>query len=285
MSLPTLSIASPSGLEVAFGTGLAPEVALLAPGLAVRDRAMLVAGGASDLASGRTPISNLRVLRMVGRRSLPSLIEATLIPSLLFYVFLVAIGPVEAMCAALAWSYGSVLRRLVGRQRIPGVLQLAVAGLTVRTIVGLLSGTFMYFLQPVASTVVLSLVFLGSLRFGRPMIARMASDFCPLAGKPSGTTVSDLATESLSPPALPSSFTFLVVLKNADPLYVGFERVSWTTLRRHRPPRAAGMLNRSSSLAMARDESWRSVSSLYIVRTVSASPSSITYWSLCTRYP
>jgi uncharacterized membrane protein len=67
-------------------------------------------------------------------------------------------------------------------------LQLAIVGLTVRTIVGIFSGTFMYFLQPVAATVALGLVFLGTLMFGRPMIARMASDFCPLspdiAGRP-----------------------------------------------------------------------------------------------------
>ena len=85
------------------------------------------------------------------------------------------------MLAALTWAYGSVLRRVVSGQRIPGVLQLAVAGLTVRTIVGLLSGTFMYFLQPVATTLALAFVFFGSLLFGRPMIARMASDFCPIS--------------------------------------------------------------------------------------------------------
>jgi hypothetical protein len=143
-------------------------------------KALLVAASAEEQAAGRAPLSKLHVLRMVGRRSLPALIEATLIPSLLFYVFLVTIGPAQAMCAALAWAYGSVLRRLVSQQRVPGVLQLAVAALTVRTIVGLLSGTFMYFLQPVATTLALSLVFLGSLLFERPMIARMASDFCPV---------------------------------------------------------------------------------------------------------
>jgi hypothetical protein len=153
---------------------------LLVSSRATNERAMLVAAPDGDHADGCAPVSKLRVLKIVGRRSLPSLIEATLIPSLLFYAFLVAIGPVQAMCAALAWAYGSVLRRVVSRQRIPGVLQLAVAGLTVRTIVGLLSGTFMYFLQPVATTLALSLVFLVSLRFGPPIIARMASDFCPI---------------------------------------------------------------------------------------------------------
>lgn len=141
---------------------------------------MLVAARPESHASGHRPLSNVRVLKLVGRRSLPSLIEATLVPSALFYMFLVTMGPVEAMFAALAWSYGSLLRRLLSQQHIPGVLQLAIAALTVRTIVGLLTGTFMYFLQPVATTLALSLLFLASLRFGRPMIARMASDFCPV---------------------------------------------------------------------------------------------------------
>jgi hypothetical protein len=148
------------------------------------ERAMLVAGGLDDAVHVR--LSKLRVLRMVGRRSFPALVEATLVPSVLFYVFLVTVGSTAAMLAALTWAYGSVLRRLVSRQRVPGVLQLAVAGLTVRTVVGLSTGTFLYFLQPVATTVALSLVFLGSLWWGQPMIARMASDFCPLDSEISG---------------------------------------------------------------------------------------------------
>jgi hypothetical protein len=140
---------------------------------------MLVAAS-SGLTDEQVPISRRRVLRMVGRRSLPTVLEATLIPSLLFYVVLVTFGPLQAMCAAVVWAYASVLRRLVCRKRIPGLLQLAVAGLTVRTFVGLLSGTFFYFLQPIATTFALSLVFLVSLRFGVPIIARIASDFCPL---------------------------------------------------------------------------------------------------------
>jgi hypothetical protein len=141
---------------------------------------MLVAAPSGDRHAASS-VSKLRVLEVVGRRSLPSLIEATIIPAILLYVFFVTLGPTPAMLAVLTWSYGAVLRRLAGGHRIPGVLQLAVVGLTVRTVVGILSGTFMYFLQPVATTLALALVFLGSLMFGRPMIARMASDFCPLS--------------------------------------------------------------------------------------------------------
>lgn len=147
--------------------------------------AILVPGSEEHDAT-RAPISKLHVLKTLGRRALPSLVEATVIPSVLFYVFLVTISASAAMLAALTWSYGSFLRRLVGGQRIPGVLQLALVGLTVRTVIGLMSGTFLYFLQPIATTVALALVFLGSLCFERPMIARMASDFCPLTPEIAG---------------------------------------------------------------------------------------------------
>jgi hypothetical protein len=146
---------------------------------------MLVAAPSGDRHAASS-VSKLRVLEVVGRRSLPSLIEATIIPAILLYVFFVTLGPTPAMLAVLTWSYGAVLRRLIGGHGIPGVLQLAVIGLTVRTVVGILSGTFMYFLQPVATTLALALVFFGSLVFGRPMIARMASDFCPLAPEIAG---------------------------------------------------------------------------------------------------
>jgi hypothetical protein len=151
-------------------------------------RTMLIAAGVDDAGARRSSLSRLRVLKVVGRRSLPSVIEATIIPAVLFYVLFVSVGPVAAMVAVLLWGYGSLLRRLISGHPIPGILQLAIVGLTVRTIVGIFSGTFMYFLQPVAATVALGLVFLGTLMFGRPMIARMASDFCPLspdiAGRP-----------------------------------------------------------------------------------------------------
>jgi len=64
---------------------------------------------------------------------------------------------------------------------IPAILMLATLGLTIKTLVGLASGsTFAYFVQPVATTVILSMVFLGSVVIGRPIIARLAHDFCPI---------------------------------------------------------------------------------------------------------
>jgi hypothetical protein len=65
---------------------------------------------------------------------------------------------------------------------VPAILLLATLGLTVRTLIGLVSGSmFAYFAQPVATTVALAAVFLGSVLIGRPVITRLAHDFCPIA--------------------------------------------------------------------------------------------------------
>jgi hypothetical protein len=125
----------------------------------------------------RTPL-----LLAVARRGLPNLIESTVVPAILFFVLVTTIGAAVAMAAVLVWAYGAILRRVLRGARIPAILVLATLGLTVRTMVGLVSGsTFAYFVQPIATTVALATVFLGSALIGRPVIARLAHDFCPIA--------------------------------------------------------------------------------------------------------
>jgi hypothetical protein len=141
-------------------------------------------GGAHPTTSqdGATALSKRRVLTAVARRGVPNLVEATVIPAVLFFVIVTTIGPGVAMAAVLVWAYGAILRRVLRAERIPGILMLATLGLTMRTLVGLLSGSvFAYFVQPVATTVVLAGVFLGSVVIGRPVIARLAHDFCPIS--------------------------------------------------------------------------------------------------------
>jgi hypothetical protein len=132
-------------------------------------------GGGSTLLKGP-------VLLAVARRGLPKLVEATIIPAILFLVIVMTLGAGLAMAAVLVWGYGAILRRRLRSDPIPTILVLATLGLTVKTLVGLLSGsTFAYFLQPIATTVALAAVFLGSALIGRPIIARLAHDFCPIA--------------------------------------------------------------------------------------------------------
>jgi hypothetical protein len=131
---------------------------------------------------GHARLSKRAVALAVARRGLPNVAEATLVPAILFFIIVTTIGSAIAMATVLVWGYGAILRRLLRGARIPTVLLLATLGLTVKTLVGLLSGsTFAYFLQPVATTVVVAGVLVGSLLIGRPLVARFAHDFCPVA--------------------------------------------------------------------------------------------------------
>ena len=131
--------------------------------------------------SWRLSPSKLSVVGAVTRRLVPYLIEATLIPSLLFYGFLITLDLWWGIVAALGWCYAALARRLIGRRPIPGLLVLGCLGITVRTIIYLLSGNaFVYFAQPILRTLATAATFGISVVIGRPLIARFASDFCPL---------------------------------------------------------------------------------------------------------
>ena len=127
------------------------------------------------------PPLELPRLRAMARHALPNLIEASLIPLAVFYGALWLVGVWGGLIAALVWSYTAVIRRLVTRTPVPGLLLLGVVGITARTVVALVSGSvFVYFLQPTLTTVLIGAVFLLSVPAGRPLAERLAGDFCPL---------------------------------------------------------------------------------------------------------
>ena len=132
-------------------------------------------------ASWRLNPSKASVVQAVGRRMVPYLIEATLIPTLLFYGFFIVFGLRWAIVAALGWTYAALGRRVITKRPVPGLLMLATLGISVRTVIYLLSGNeFVYFFQPIMRTVATATVFALSVLFGRPLIARFADDFCAL---------------------------------------------------------------------------------------------------------
>ncbi len=127
------------------------------------------------------PVSKRSVFVAVVKRSAPRIIEASLIPSALFYSCLVLVGIGAAYAAALFWLYAAVASRLVRRRPVPPLLVLGAIGITVRTSVAVASGsTFVYFAQPVLSSVVVGCVFLVSVAVGRPMVQALALEFWPL---------------------------------------------------------------------------------------------------------
>src|SRR6476659_2391243 len=66
-------------------------------------------------------------LRTLARHALPKLIESTVIPLALFAGVLHFFGLWGAIAAGLGWSYAAVLRRVVTRQKIPGLLLIGTA--------------------------------------------------------------------------------------------------------------------------------------------------------------
>jgi hypothetical protein len=121
-------------------------------------------------------------LRTVLRHAAPRFVECTLIPLVLFLVFLRLLGVWGAMTAGLVWVYSLILVRVCTRRRIPGILLLGALTLTARTIIAILANSVVvYFLQPSLATMLVAGAFLFSVALDRPLAGRLAADFCPLS--------------------------------------------------------------------------------------------------------
>jgi uncharacterized membrane protein len=131
--------------------------------------------------SGTTKvIRGPRLRAIIGHLSL-SLLTASVIPGVLFYLCLVTGNVWTALIAALAWCYGAITWRMATRRRASGLLLLTAAGLTLRTAVAFASGdAYLYLLQPVINNAVVAALFLASLATARPVVARLAADFYPM---------------------------------------------------------------------------------------------------------
>jgi hypothetical protein len=120
-------------------------------------------------------------LRDLAPHALPRLVESTLIPLGLFYLFLHVVGTWGAIIAGVAWCYASILRRLIQGEKMPGMLVITALGVTIRLGVALVSGSvFVYFLQGNLSAIALAGAFLLSALAGKPLVERLAQDLCPL---------------------------------------------------------------------------------------------------------
>jgi hypothetical protein len=115
------------------------------------------------------------------RHALPGLIESTIGPAAVFYIVLVTAGFKGAIVAALCWSYLAFGRRIIRRERVPGLLVLGISLITLRTVVSFATGSsFIYFAQPTIGTALVAVLFLASVIARKPLAERLAHDFCPL---------------------------------------------------------------------------------------------------------
>ncbi len=120
-------------------------------------------------------------LRAVVVHAGPTLLDGTIIPAVLFFAVLHAVGLTTAIWAVLAWSAFAVGRRVAGGRRIPGVVLLGAVAVVGRAATMIATGSaFLFFLQPVIGTMLTGLLFLVSVPLGRPLTERLAADFVPL---------------------------------------------------------------------------------------------------------
>jgi len=121
-------------------------------------------------------------LRSLAKKGMPAIIEGTIMPLAIFYAALWSIGMWGALFAALSWSYLAIIRRIVRREPIPGLVLLSALALTFRTALAMATGSvFIYFLQPSLGTALLGLAFLGSMSADQPLVQRLARDFLPVS--------------------------------------------------------------------------------------------------------
>jgi hypothetical protein len=85
-----------------------------------------------------------------------------------------------AALATVGVYYAGMLLKLLRRKPILAAAVLTAGLLSIRTVVMFLTGSaFVYFLQPVAGTVALATVIAASALAGRPVLDRLAHEFCP----------------------------------------------------------------------------------------------------------
>jgi hypothetical protein len=125
-------------------------------------------------------IHGLRKTLLHGARIL---FEAALVPTALLALLLHYYGLPVALGAAVGWCYLTVAFRWYRSRHMPGTLLLCAGMFTGRCAVALAtSSAFIYLLQPVAGSVVMALLFLGSAALGRPVTVRLPRDFVTLPG-------------------------------------------------------------------------------------------------------
>lgn len=127
-------------------------------------------------------LAKRHLLAAVARRGLPGVVEATVVPTVVFLAASSLFGARWAMIAVFVWAFASVTWRKQRGSALPALVAVTLCGLAARTMVGVVSGsTFAYFAQPIASRTATAGALVVSVLIGRPLVARIGHDFCPIA--------------------------------------------------------------------------------------------------------
>ncbi|HET7385455.1 MAG TPA: VC0807 family protein [Nocardioidaceae bacterium] len=125
----------------------------------------------------------------LGKSILLHLGESVIVPLGLFYGLVTIFGLGAAMLAALVWASAAIVARVVRGQRPPLLLLAATAMSLLQVgITYAANSATAYFLQPTVATFIMAAAMLATLSWERPLIQRLAHDFCPLPDHVTGSS-------------------------------------------------------------------------------------------------
>jgi hypothetical protein len=123
-------------------------------------------------------LGDLRPTLMRGGRLL---LETAVVPTLVLYACMLTVGALTGLVAVLAWCAVTVAVRMATVRRVPGTLVLVLTMLAARAGIALaLSSVYVFLLQPIAGSMLMAVLFIGSAVVGRPITMRLAQDFVRL---------------------------------------------------------------------------------------------------------
>jgi uncharacterized membrane protein len=117
--------------------------------------------------------------RPIVRHAATRMFLVTLLPMGVFYLTLSLFGLRAAALVTASLYYAALISRMVRKQPVLAAALLAAGLLSLRTVVVFMTGSaFLYFIQPVIGTVAVATVFAATAIAGRPVLDRLAHDFC-----------------------------------------------------------------------------------------------------------
>jgi hypothetical protein len=118
--------------------------------------------------------------RPIVRRAATTVLLASLLPTAVFYVSMSMFGLRVAVLTTVAWYYVGLLLKLVRHKPVLAAAVLGAGLLSIRAVIMFITGSaFLYFLQPVAGTVATATFLAVTALAGRPVMDRLAHEFCP----------------------------------------------------------------------------------------------------------
>lgn len=130
--------------------------------------------------AGSTHVIEMPGWRPIAKRVVTTLVMVSLLPMAVFYTAMSLFGLRTAALATVGLYYCGLLLKVMRRKPVLAAALLTAGLLSVRAAVMFLTGSaFVYFLQPVAGTILLATTIAATALTGRPVLDRLAHEFCP----------------------------------------------------------------------------------------------------------